>query len=141
MRLYPIRTTPSSWYHAMSLAILVSGLSFTHFSFLVILGQEKLAAQDSFFRVAQIRADEVSQGLAQTLQLVRSADAYITASNPVSRRGVSFIDSPPWTCQPDQEGLKNSFIMNVSRALLSFGLAERTTTLPSRSESQLKSPL
>ena len=94
MKRYPVRIGSPGWHHAMNLIILALGFSYTIFAFISILWQEQLAAQKAFFSAAQIHAAEVSQGFAQSLQLVRSANAYFRASRHVSRKDFQVFTQP-----------------------------------------------
>jgi hypothetical protein len=87
-------------YHLLSLGILAVGLSLTTILFISIHNQQQLNIKDGFLRAAQNETAAISQGVAQSIQLVRSVQSYseVTANANPAINAAEKSDTPSTRC-------------------------------------------
>ena len=95
-----------SRYHALSVLILIVGLSFTAVAFSSVRRQERLAVKEAFLSEATNDMAAVSQGFGQSILLVRSIKAYFQATDHVTRDGFRAFVRPLLTQYPGVQALE-----------------------------------
>ena len=136
-------------YHLLSLAIFIVGLSLTGLAFNSARNQDKLAVVDAFHRSAETHVSEISQGLTQSIQLVRSVDAHFQATGNVSRENFRSFVQPLLKNYPGVQGMewiprvlaksRDKFEKDAQRSIPGFRFTEhleRGTMIPAKQRTE-----
>ncbi len=93
-------------YHLLSLGILAVGLSLTTILFISIHNQQQVNIKDGFLRAAQNETAAISQGVAQSIQLVRSVQSYSEVTANANRKNFRFFVQPLIATEPGVHALE-----------------------------------
>ncbi|MGA2372049.1 MAG: EAL domain-containing protein [Candidatus Korobacteraceae bacterium] len=92
--------------YTLALVVLISGFISTVFAFLVVRRQEHLVAEQWFIGEAVGAVGAVSEGLDQSVQLVRSLDAHFNATDRVTADGFRAFTQPLLSHYPGVQALE-----------------------------------
>ena len=101
-----ISTHAALRYHVLSVVILAVGLFLTALAFNSVRNEEQLAVKEAFLGAVETHVSEISQGLAQSIQLVRSVKAHLQATDYVSRENFRAFVQPLLTQYPGVQAME-----------------------------------